>query len=51
MNFYDSTGAVHSRGAILLAVAAINAWNRLAIAARTEPGKYQPKEHLLKKGA
>ncbi|MBZ5664950.1 MAG: carboxymuconolactone decarboxylase family protein [Acidobacteriia bacterium] len=36
---------------LTLAVAAINAWNRLAIAARTEPGKYQAKEHLLKKGA
>ncbi len=27
---------------LTLAVATINAWNRLAIAARTEPGKYQP---------
>ena len=35
---------------LTLAVAAINAWNRLAISARTEPGKYQPREHL-KKGA
>src|SRR5881409_1638337 len=26
---------------LTLAVATINAWNRLAIAARTEPGKYQ----------
>lgn len=27
---------------LTLAVAAINAWNRLAIASRTEAGKYQP---------
>jgi AhpD family alkylhydroperoxidase len=27
---------------LTLAVATINAWNRLAIASRTEPGKYQP---------
>jgi AhpD family alkylhydroperoxidase len=27
---------------LTLAVAAINAWNRLAISARTEPGTYQP---------
>jgi AhpD family alkylhydroperoxidase len=27
---------------LTLAVATINAWNRLAIAARTEPGTYQP---------
>jgi AhpD family alkylhydroperoxidase len=27
---------------LTLAVAAINAWNRLAIAARSAPGKYQP---------
>jgi AhpD family alkylhydroperoxidase len=27
---------------LTLAVAAINAWNRLSIAARTEPGHYQP---------
>lgn len=27
---------------LTLAVAAINAWNRLAIAARTVPGRYQP---------
>lgn len=27
---------------LTLAVAAINSWNRLAIAARTEPGTYQP---------
>jgi AhpD family alkylhydroperoxidase len=29
---------------LTLAVATINAWNRLAIAARVEPGKYQPAE-------
>jgi AhpD family alkylhydroperoxidase len=27
---------------LTLAIATINVWNRLAIAARTEPGKYQP---------
>jgi hypothetical protein len=27
---------------LTLAIATINAWNRLAIASRTEPGKYQP---------
>jgi AhpD family alkylhydroperoxidase len=27
---------------LTLAVATINAWNRLAISARSEPGKYQP---------
>ena len=27
---------------LTLAVATINAWNRLAIASRTEPGTYQP---------
>jgi alkylhydroperoxidase family enzyme len=27
---------------LTIAVATINAWNRLAIAARTEPGKYHP---------
>ena len=37
---------------LTLAVATINAWNRLAIAARTEPGKYQPaKVHEVKKSA
>lgn len=37
---------------LTLAVAAINAWNRLAIAARAVPGKYQPaKRPELKKGA
>jgi AhpD family alkylhydroperoxidase len=36
---------------LTLAVAAINAWNRLAISARTEPGKYQPaKQHPPQKG-
>ena len=30
---------------LTLAVATINAWNRLAIAARTPPGLYQPKQH------
>jgi AhpD family alkylhydroperoxidase len=37
---------------LTLAVATINAWNRLAISARTVPGTYQsPKPHELKKGA
>ena len=37
---------------LTLAIAAINAWNRLAIAARSVPGKYRPAEkHELKKGA
>ena len=36
---------------LTLAVAAINAWNRMNIAARTESGTYQPKAHELKKGA
>lgn len=37
---------------LTLAVAAINAWNRLSIAARTVPGTYQPaKTHELKKVA
>jgi AhpD family alkylhydroperoxidase len=37
---------------LTLAVAAINGWNRLAIASRTVPGTYQPaKRHELKKGA
>jgi AhpD family alkylhydroperoxidase len=35
---------------LTLAIATINAWNRLAIAARTTPGTYQPKQEL-KKGA
>jgi AhpD family alkylhydroperoxidase len=36
---------------LTLAVAAINAWNRLAISARTEPGKYQPARERVKKSA
>ena len=37
---------------LTLAVATINAWNRLAIAGRTTPGTYQPaKRRELKKGA
>jgi len=37
---------------LTLAVATINAWNRLAIAARTTPGTYQPtKKREMKKGA
>jgi alkylhydroperoxidase family enzyme len=39
---------------LTLAVATINAWNRLAIASRTEPGKYQPGRsavHEVKKSA
>jgi AhpD family alkylhydroperoxidase len=36
---------------LTLAVATINAWNRLSIAARTEPGTYQPVKRELKKGA
>jgi AhpD family alkylhydroperoxidase len=37
---------------LTLAVAAINAWNRLSIASRTVPGTYQPaKSRELKKGA
>ena len=39
---------------LTVAVATINAWNRLAIAARTTPGTYQPQAVLgveLKKGA
>lgn len=30
---------------LTVAVATINAWNRFAIASRTEPGKYQPGSH------
>lgn len=30
---------------LTLAVTTINAWNRLAIAARSEPGQYQPAPH------
>jgi AhpD family alkylhydroperoxidase len=37
---------------LTLAVATINAWNRLLIAGRVVPGTYQPaKNHELKKGA
>ena len=37
---------------LTLAVATINAWNRLAIATRAEPGKYQPSQvHEVKKSA
>jgi AhpD family alkylhydroperoxidase len=36
---------------LTLAVAAINAWNRLAIAARTIPGTYQAPKAELKRGA
>jgi AhpD family alkylhydroperoxidase len=39
---------------LTLAVATINAWNRLAIASRTEAGKYQPQRvapHGVKKSA
>lgn len=36
---------------LTLAVAAINAWNRLAISARTEPGKYQPAREPARKTA
>jgi AhpD family alkylhydroperoxidase len=37
---------------LTFAAATINAWNRLAISARTEPGTYQPsKAHEVKRGA
>ena len=36
---------------ITIAVATINAWNRLAIAGRTTPGTYQPAKRELKQGA
>lgn len=36
---------------LTLAVAAINAWNRLAISARTVPGTYEVPKVRLKKGA
>jgi len=36
---------------LTVAVATINAWNRLAIAARTTPGTYQPAGQELKKTA
>jgi alkylhydroperoxidase family enzyme len=31
---------------LTVAVGAINAWNRLAISARTTPGTFQPKQQL-----
>ncbi len=36
---------------LTIAVVTINSWNRLAIAARTEPGKYQPRVREVKKSA
>lgn len=36
---------------LTVAIAAINSWNRLNIAIRTEPGTYQPRTPELKKGA
>jgi alkylhydroperoxidase family enzyme len=36
---------------LTLAVAAINAWNRLAIAGRAEAGAYQPVPNRLQKRA
>jgi AhpD family alkylhydroperoxidase len=36
---------------LTLAVAAINAWNRLAISARSVPGLYQPRAHEVKQSA
>jgi len=36
---------------LTLAVAAINAWNRLAIAGRAVPGAYQPRKHAESKTA
>jgi len=36
---------------LTVAVATINAWNRLSIAGRTTPGTYQPQAKELKKGA
>ena len=36
---------------LTVAVATINAWNRLAISARTTPGTYQPQKAELKKSA
>ncbi len=36
---------------LTVAVAAINAWNRLAIAGRTTPGTYQPIKKGMKKAA
>ena len=36
---------------LTVAIATINAWNRLAIAGRTTPGTYQPVKRELKKSA
>lgn len=36
---------------LTLAIATINAWNRLAIAGRTTPGNYQPATKETKAGA
>jgi len=36
---------------LTVAIAAINAWNRLAIAGRTTPGAYQPLRKEMKKAA
>jgi AhpD family alkylhydroperoxidase len=36
---------------LTVAVATINAWNRLAISARTTPGTYPPQKAELRKGA
>ena len=36
---------------LTVAVATINAWNRLAMAGRTTPGIYQPPKRELKIGA
>jgi alkylhydroperoxidase family enzyme len=36
---------------LTLAIATINAWNRLAIAGRTTPGTYQPVKREMKKSA
>ena len=36
---------------LTVAIAAINAWNRLAIAGRTTPGTYQPQAKGMKQGA
>ena len=36
---------------LTLAVATINAWNRLAIAARTVPGTYEPAKVRVKQSA
>ena len=33
---------------LTIAVAAINAWNRIAIASRTEPGKYHAASHATR---